>query len=95
MGRMFAIVGADRCGDIAGLLMSLSDGVGEDLDCVHGLAYWQTKEYVFRRMPSESRRRLALTAIAPPPMTPPSAPSIRAKASKPTCLPRRSITRCM
>jgi len=68
MGRMFAIVGADRCGDIAGLLMSLSDGVGEDLDCVHGLAYWQTKEYVFRRMPSESRRRLALTAIAPPPI---------------------------
>ena len=68
MGRMFAIIGGDRCADIAALLMKTSDTVTEELGSVHGMAYWHVKGFVFRRMPSESRRRLALTAIAPPPV---------------------------
>ena len=68
MGRMFAIIGGHRCADIATLLMEMSKPVTEELDSVHGMAYWHVKEFAFRRMPSESRRRLALTAIAPPPV---------------------------
>lgn len=66
MTRMFAILGADRCSDLPKLLLELSSSVDEGLGAVHGLAYWQVKqEYAFRRMPSESRRRLALTAVTP------------------------------
>jgi hypothetical protein len=68
MGRMFAIIGGHRCADIPTLLMKMSETVTEELGSVHGMAYWHIKEFAFRRMPSESRRRLALTAIAPPPV---------------------------
>jgi len=68
MQSMFAIIGADRCSDLAALLMELSESLPDFNEAVHGMAFWLEKEYVFRRMPDPGRRRLAMTAIAPPPI---------------------------
>lgn len=69
MDGMFAIIGAHRSSDLAGLLMELSESLPDFAHSVHGMAYWLEKEFVFRRMPDPGRRRLAMTAIAPPPLT--------------------------